>query len=333
MNDNLLKVLADIDKQFGKGSTITGDQKVPIQRISTGSFGLDIATGGGYGEGRMVEVYGLESSGKTTLIIHGMIEAQKKYPNKHLAIIDSEHAFDTEYATMLGLDCTKLVVSQPSNGEEGLEIMDRLVSSGEFSFIALDSIATLVPKAELEGEMTDSSMGLQARMMGKALRKLTGLISKSNTVVIFSNQVREKLGVMFGNPETTPGGNAMKFYASQRIKLNKSQGDKGADGIQTNTHIKATVIKNKLAPPFKTCEYDIEFGKGISKSGELIEIGLKLGFIKKAGSWYSVELDGENVNIKLGQGSTGAKQTLEDNPELAELLEANIHKHLQEIEN
>lgn len=331
MNDNLLKVLADIDKQFGKGSTIAGDQKVPIQRISTGSFGLDIATGGGYGEGRIVELFGDFSVGKTTLLIHGMIEAQKKYPKKHLAIIDSEHAFDTDYATMLGLDCTKLIVSQPSNGEEGLEIMDRLISSGEFSFIALDSIATLVPKAELEGEMTDSSMGLQARMMGKACRKLTGSISKTNTVVIFTNQTREKIGVVYGSNIAMPGGNAMKFYASQRIQLNKSQGDKGADGIQTNTHIKATVVKNKLAPPFKTCEYDIEFGKGISKSGELVEIGSKLGFIKKAGSWYSVELDGET--IKLGQGSTGAKQTLEDNPELAELLEANIHKHLQEIEN
>jgi recombination protein RecA len=331
MNDNLLKVLADIDKQFGKGSTIAGDQKVPIQRISTGSFGLDIATGGGYGEGRIVELFGDFSVGKTTLLIHGMIEAQKKYPKKHLAIIDSEHAFDTDYATMLGLDCTKLIVSQPSNGEEGLEIMDRLISSGEFSFIALDSIATLVPKAELEGEMTDSSMGLQARMMGKACRKLTGSISKTNTVVIFTNQTREKIGVVYGSNIAMPGGNAMKFYASQRIQLNKSQGDKGADGIQTNTHIKATVVKNKLAPPFKTCEYDIEFGKGISKSGELVEIGSKLGFIKKAGSWYSVELDGET--IKLGQGSTGAKQTLEDNPELAELLEANIHKHLQEIED
>lgn len=329
MNDSLLKTLAEIDKQFGKGSTITGDQKVSIQRISTGSLGLDIATGGGYGEGRMVEVYGDFSSGKTTLIIHGMIEAQKKYPEKYLAIIDSEHAFDTDYATMLGLDCTKLIVSQPSNGEEGLEIMDRLISSGEFSLVALDSIATLVPKAELDGEMADSSMGLQARMMGKAMRKLTGTISRTNTVVLLSNQIREKLGVTWGNPETTPGGNAMKFYASQRIKLNKSQGDKGADGVQVNTHIKATVVKNKLAPPFKTCEYDIEFGKGISKVAELVELGSKFGFIKKAGSWFSVEIDGEA--IKLGQGATGAKATLEDNPELAELLEANIYKHLEEL--
>lgn len=329
MNDNLLKVLADIDKQFGKGATIAGDQKIPIQRISTGSLGLDIATGGGYGEGRMVEIYGDFSSGKTTLIIHGMIEAQKKYPKKYLGIIDSEHAFDTDYATMLGLDCTKLIVSQPSNGEEGLEIMDRLISSGEFSFIALDSIATLVPKAELDGEMADSSMGLQARMMGKAMRKLTGTIARTNTVVLFTNQVREKLGVTWGNPETTPGGNAMKFYASQRIKLNKSQGEKGADGIQVNTHIKATVIKNKLAPPFKTCEYDIEFGKGISKTGELVELASKFGFIKKSGSWYSIDIDGET--IKLGQGATGAKATLEENPELADIIEANIYKHLEEL--
>ena len=316
--DLLKDALADLDKRFGKGATIMGDTVVKVERSRTGSLGLDIITGGGYGRGRMVEVYAPESSGKTTLAIHGMVEAQKL--GGAVAVIDVEHAFDRFYAEALGLDMSKVIFSQPDNGEQALEIAEALIATGKISFLLIDSIAALTPKAEIEGEMGDSKMGLHARLMSQACRKLTGVIGKTNTVVYWTNQIREKIGVMFGSPETTPGGNAMKFYASIRIDMRKSAGDKDKDGQVVNSHVKVKTVKNKLAPPFQVAEFNIIFGKGIDRIGEIIDWSVNIDLIKKAGSWYSYG------DVKLGQGTDGARKFLTENPDIANELEDNIRE-------
>jgi recombination protein RecA len=284
--------------------------------VSTGSIGLDVALGiGGLPRGRVIEIYGPESSGKTTLAIHVIAEAQKK--GGMCAIIDAEHAFDSIYAQKLGVDIDNLLISQPDYGEQGLEIADRLILSGAVDVIVIDSVAALVPKGELEGEMGDSKMGLQARLMSQALRKLTATISKTNTICIFINQLREKIGVMFGNPETTTGGNALKFYSSVRLDIRRMAQIKDGEEAVGN-RVKVKVVKNKVAPPFRQAEFDIIFGQGISKMGEIIDMGVELGVIQKSGSWFSYD------TTKLGQGREAVKQLINDNPELAAELEAKI---------
>ncbi|MEI2275272.1 recombinase RecA [Sphingobacterium sp. ML3W] len=310
--------LDKLEKSFGKGSIMKlGDTAVePIEAISTGSLGLDIALGiGGVPKGRIIEIYGPESSGKTTLATHIVAEAQKK--GGIAAIIDAEHAFDKYYAQKLGVDVENLLISQPDNGEQGLEIADNLIRSGAIDVIVIDSVAALVPKGEIEGEMGDSKMGLQARLMSQALRKLTGTISKTNCCCIFINQLREKIGVMFGNPETTTGGNALKFYASVRLDIRRTSQIKDSDEVSGN-RVKVKIVKNKVAPPFRIAEFDIIFGEGISKVGEIIDLGVEYGIIKKAGSWFSY---GET---KLGQGRDAVKALLFDNPDLMDELEAKI---------
>ena len=308
-----------LEKTYGKGTVMKlSDEKVmDVPAISTGSLGLDIALGiGGIPRGRIVEVYGPESSGKTTLTMHCIAEAQKK--GGLAAFIDAEHAFDKAYAEKLGIDTENLLISQPDNGEQALEIADHLIRSGAIDIIVIDSVAALVPKGELEGEMGESKMGLQARLMSQALRKLTGTISKTGCCCVFINQLREKIGVMFGNPETTTGGNALKFYASVRLDIRRiGQIKESADDI-TGNRVKVKVVKNKVAPPFKVVEFDIMYGRGISKSGEIIDLGVELNVIQKSGSWFSY---GGN---KLGQGRDAVKQLMADNPELAEELERNI---------
>jgi recombination protein RecA len=307
-----------IEKSYGKGSIMKlGDRVVEeIPSISSGSIGLDIAMGvGGYPKGRIIEIYGPESSGKTTLAIHAIAEAQKA--GGIAAIIDAEHAFDPGYASKLGVDINELLISQPDNGEQALEIADNLIRSGAVDIIVIDSVAALTPKAEIEGEMGDSKMGLQARLMSQALRKLTANINRTKTCVIFINQLREKIGVMFGNPETTTGGNALKFYASVRLDIRRIGQIKDGEEAQGN-HTRVKVVKNKVAPPFKKAEFDIMYGEGISKTGEIIDLGVELNVIKKAGSWFSY---GET---KLGQGRESVKLVLRDNPELAQELEAKI---------
>ena len=312
-----------IEKNFGKGSIMKlGDENIQeIEVIPTGSLGLDVALGvGGYPRGRIIEIYGPESSGKTTLAIHAIAEAQK---NGGIAdIIDAEHAFDRFYAQKLGVDVNSLLIAQPDNGEQALEIADQLISSAAVDLVIIDSVAALTPKAEIEGDMGDNKVGLQARLMSQALRKLTATISKTNTTCIFINQLREKIGVMFGNPETTTGGNALKFYASVRIDIRKSTPVK--DGEEVLGHLtKVKIVKNKVAPPFRKAEFDIMFGEGISKVGEIIDLGVEHGIIKKSGSWFSY---GET---KLAQGRDAVKQLLADNPELAEELEAKIVEALK----
>jgi recombination protein RecA len=307
-----------IEKSYGKGSIMKlGDRVVEeIPSISSGSIGLDIAMGvGGYPKGRIIEIYGPESSGKTTLAIHAIAEAQKA--GGIAAIIDAEHAFDPGYASKLGVDINELLISQPDNGEQALEIADNLIRSGAVDIIVIDSVAALTPKAEIEGEMGDSKMGLQARLMSQALRKLTANINRTKTCVIFINQLREKIGVMFGNPETTTGGNALKFYASVRLDIRRIGQIKDGDEAQGN-HTRVKVVKNKVAPPFKKAEFDIMYGEGISKTGEIVDLGVELNIIKKSGSWFSY---GET---KLGQGRESVKTVLRDNPELAQELEAKI---------
>ncbi len=307
-----------IEKSYGKGSIMKlGDRVVEdVPSISSGSIGLDIAMGvGGYPKGRIIEIYGPESSGKTTLAIHAIAEAQKA--GGIAAIIDAEHAFDPGYATKLGVDINELLISQPDNGEQALEIADNLIRSGAVDIIVIDSVAALTPKAEIEGEMGDSKMGLQARLMSQALRKLTANINRTKTCVIFINQLREKIGVMFGNPETTTGGNALKFYASVRLDIRRIGQIKDGEEAQGN-HTRVKVVKNKVAPPFKKAEFDIMYGEGISKTGEIVDLGVELNVIKKAGSWFSY---GET---KLGQGRESVKSVLRDNPELAQELEAKI---------
>ncbi len=294
-----------------------------MEVISTGSIGLDTALGvGGVPKGRVVEIYGPESSGKTTIAIHIIAEAQKK--GGICAIIDAEHAFDSSYARKLGVDVDNLLISQPDYGEQALEIADRLILSGALDVVVIDSVAALVPKSELEGEMGDSKMGLQARLMSQALRKLTATIHKTNTVCIFINQLREKIGVMFGNPETTTGGNALKFYSSVRLDIRRVSQIKDGD-VAVGNRSKVKVVKNKVAPPFRIAEFDIIFGEGISKVGEIIDMGVELGIVNKSGSWFSYDSN------KLGQGRDSVKQLLLDNPALANEIEAKIRAKLTEI--
>ncbi|MFO7829391.1 MAG: recombinase RecA, partial [Bacteroidales bacterium] len=316
--------LDKIDKDYGKGTIMKmGDKAVAdVPSISSGSISLDIALGvGGFPRGRVIEIYGPESSGKTTLAIHAIAEAQKV--GGIAAIIDAEHAFDRFYAEKLGVDVENLLISQPDNGEQALEIADHLIRSGAIDVIVIDSVAALTPKAEIEGEMGDSRMGLQARLMSQALRKLTANINRTNTCCIFINQLREKIGVMFGNPETTTGGNALKFYATVRIDIRKIGQIKDGEDVSGNrTRVK--IVKNKLAPPFKKAEFDIVYGEGISKVGEIVDLSVELDVVKKSGSWFSY---GET---KLGQGREAVKQLLKDNPELAEELENKIKESLIE---
>ena len=322
-----LKLTMDkIDKDFGKGSVMMMSDKGVVEQevISTGSIGLDMALGiGGLPKGRVVEIYGPESSGKTTLAIHVIAEAQKK--GGMCAFIDAEHAFDSVYAKKLGVDIDNLLISQPDYGEQALEIADRLILSGALDVVVIDSVAALVPKSELEGEMGDSKMGLHARLMSQALRKLTATISKTGTICIFINQLREKIGVMFGNPETTTGGNALKFYASVRLDIRRMTQVKDGDEAIGN-HVKVKVVKNKVAPPFRAAEFDIIFGEGISKTGEIIDMGTELGIIQKSGSWYSYN------NDKLGQGRDSVKQLMVDNPEMAKEIEAKIREKIKEMQ-
>ncbi len=311
-----------IEKNYGKGAIMKlGDSPIEdVEVISTGSIGLDSALGiGGLPKGRVIEIFGPESSGKTTLAIHAIAECQKLGGNA--AFIDAEHAFDSSYAKKLGVNVAELLVSQPDNGEQALEITENLIRSGAIDIIVIDSVAALTPKSEIEGEMGDSKMGLQARLMSQALRKLTSTISKTNCCCIFINQLREKIGVMFGNPETTTGGNALKFYASVRLDIRKISQIKDGDNISGN-RVKVKVVKNKVAPPFRIAEFDLVYGEGISKIGEIIDLGVILNVIKKSGSWFSY---GET---KLGQGRDGVKQLLLDNLELADELEAKIRELL-----
>ena len=327
-NNEKLKALQltmdKLDKTYGKGTVMRlSDNKVEdIPAISTGSLGLDIALGiGGLPRGRVVEIYGPESSGKTTLTLHCIAEAQKK--GGLAAFIDAEHAFDRSYAEKLGIDTTNLLISQPDNGEQALEIADHLISSGAIDIIVIDSVAALVPKGELEGDMGDSKMGLQARLMSQALRKLTGTINKTGCCCIFINQLREKIGVMFGNPETTTGGNALKFYASVRLDIRRiGQIKEGADNV-TGNRTKVKVVKNKVAPPFKVVEFDIMYGEGISKVGEILDLGVELSIIQKSGSWFSY--NGE----KLGQGRDAVKNLLLDNEGLMDELEIKIRNMIK----
>ncbi|GGK59857.1 recombinase RecA [Rufibacter glacialis] len=308
-----------LDKTYGKGTVmkLNDTQVVDVPAISTGSLGLDIALGiGGLPRGRVVEIYGPESSGKTTLTMHCIAEAQKK--GGIAAFIDAEHAFDKSYAEKLGIDTENLLIAQPDNGEQALEIADHLISSGAIDIIVIDSVAALVPKGELEGDMGDSKMGLQARLMSQALRKLTGTINKTGCLCIFINQLREKIGVMFGNPETTTGGNALKFYASVRLDIRRiGQIKEGPDSI-TGNRTKVKVVKNKVAPPFKVVEFDIMYGEGISKVGEILDLGVELGVVQKSGSWFSYSGD------RLGQGRDAVKQFLLDNEELMQEIENKI---------
>lgn len=318
----ILLAVDKIDKDYGKGSVQKMSDKPVVDNgaISTGSIGLDLALGiGGLPRGRIVEIYGPESSGKTTLATHIIAEAQKL--GGMCAIIDAEHAFDSDYAEKLGVDIENLFISQPDYGEQGLEIADRLCSTGGFDVILIDSVAALVPKAELEGEMGDSKMGLHARLMSQALRKMTATIDKTNTLVIFINQLRDKIGVMFGSPETTTGGNALKFYASVRLDIRRQVQIKNGDEVIGN-HIKVKVVKNKVAPPFKIAEFDLFFGEGISKSGEIIDMGVALGIIQKSGSWFAYD------TTKLGQGRDAVRELLKDNPELMQELELKIYQKL-----
>ncbi len=320
-----LKLTMDrMDKTYGKGAVMRmGDAAVEeVDVIPTGSLGLDVALGiGGYPRGRVVEIYGPESSGKTTLTLHAIAEAQKK--GGIAAFIDAEHAFDRTYAEKLGINTEELIISQPDNGEQALEIADNLIRSGAIDIIVIDSVAALTPKSEIEGEMGDSKMGLQARLMSQALRKLTGTISKTHCVCIFINQLREKIGVMFGNPETTTGGNALKFYSSVRLDIRRSSQIKSGDSVDGN-RVRVKVVKNKVAPPFRMAEFDVMYGEGISKVGELIDLGVEHDVVTKSGSWFSYE------DTKLGQGRDAVKTLLKDNPDLADEIEAKIKAKLAE---
>ena len=316
--------LDKLDKTYGKGTVMKmGDKAVEeVEVIPSGSLGLDLALGvNGYPKGRVIEIYGPESSGKTTLTLHAIAEAQKA--GGIAAFIDAEHAFDRNYAEKLGVDIENLIISQPDNGEQALEIAENLIRSGAIDIVVIDSVAALTPKSEIEGEMGDSKMGLHARLMSQALRKLTGTISKTNCTVFFINQLREKIGVMFGNPETTTGGNALKFYASVRLDIRRSSQIKDGENVIGN-RTKVKVVKNKVAPPFKTAEFDIMYGEGVSKTGEILDLAVEFEIIKKAGSWFSY---GET---KLGQGRDAVKVLIKDNPELADELEQKIKEMIKE---
>ncbi len=323
----LQSTMEKIEKNYGKGAVMKlGDRATEkVDVISTGSINLDAALGvGGFPKGRIVEIFGPESSGKTTLAIHAIAECQKG--GGIAAFIDAEHAFDSFYAKKLGVDIDNLFVSQPDNGEQALEIADNLIRSGAIDIIVVDSVAALTPKAEIDGEMGDSKVGLQARLMSQAMRKLTSTISKTNCCCIFINQLREKIGVMFGNPETTTGGNALKFYASVRVDIRRIQAIKDGDQNIGN-RVKVKIVKNKVAPPFRTCEFDLMFGEGISKLGEIIDLGVELNIIKKSGSWFSYG------DMKLAQGREALKQLLRDNPELCDELEGKVRAALMEKSN
>ena len=316
--------LDKLEKTYGKGTVMKlGDapvEEVPV--IPSGSIGLDIALGvGGYPRGRVIEIFGPESSGKTTLALHAIAEAQKE--GGIAAFVDAEHAFDRFYAQNLGVDLENLIISQPDFGEQALEIVDNLIRSGAIDIVVVDSVAALTPKSEIEGEMGDSKMGLQARLMSQALRKLTANISRTQSTVIFINQLREKIGVVFGNPETTTGGNALKFYATQRLDVRRIGAIKNTKGEILGNRTRVKVVKNKVAPPFKTAEFDIMYGEGVSRTGEILDWGVELGIIQKSGSWYSFD------GTKIGQGREAAKKMLDDNPELREELEARIYAALK----
>ena len=324
-----LKLTLDkLDKAYGKG-TVMKLSDTPVQdvdAIPSGSLGLDLALGiGGYPRGRVVEIYGPESSGKTTLTLHAIAEAQKA--GGIAAFIDAEHAFDRFYAEKLGIDLDNLIISQPDHGEQALEIADNLVRSGALDIIVIDSVAALTPKSEIEGEMGDSKMGLQARLMSQALRKLTASINKTNCTMIFINQLREKIGVMFGSPETTTGGNALKFYASVRLDIRRSTQIKESDGNVAGNKTRVKVVKNKVAPPFKMAEFDIMYGEGVSKVGEILDLAVELDIIKKSGSWFSYD------DTKLGQGRDAVKSLIKDNPELMDELEAKVRSVVDPQEN
>ncbi|MBF0694071.1 MAG: recombinase RecA [Flavobacterium sp.] len=319
--------LDKLDKTYGKGTVMKmGDRAIEeVETISSGSLGLDLALGvNGYPKGRIIEIYGPESSGKTTLTLHAIAEAQKA--GGIAAFIDAEHAFDRSYAEKLNVDVENLIISQPDNGEQALEIAENLIRSGAIDIVVIDSVAALTPKSEIEGEMGDSKMGLHARLMSQALRKLTGTISKTNCTVFFINQLREKIGVMFGNPETTTGGNALKFYASVRLDIRRSSQIKDGDNVIGN-RTKVKVVKNKVAPPFKTAEFDIMYGEGVSKTGEILDLAVEFEIIKKAGSWFSYG------DTKLGQGRDAVKILIKDNPELADELEQKIKTSIKENMN
>ncbi|UOB15953.1 recombinase RecA [Abyssalbus ytuae] len=324
-----LKLTLDkLDKAYGKGAVMKmGDSAVEeVEVIPTGSIGLDIALGvGGYPKGRIIEIYGPESSGKTTLTLHAIAEAQKA--GGIAAFIDAEHAFDRFYAEKLGIDIDNLIISQPDHGEQALEIADNLIRSGAIDIVIIDSVAALTPKSEIEGEMGDSKMGLHARLMSQALRKLTASISKTKCTVIFINQLREKIGVMFGNPETTTGGNALKFYASVRLDIRRSTQIKDTGGEVSGNKTRVKVVKNKVAPPFKSAEFDIMYGEGISRVGEILDLGVEYEIIKKSGSWFSYG------DTKLGQGRDAVKTLLQDNPELLEELEGKIKEALKTLQS
>ena len=319
-------VLDKMDKAYGKGAVMRmGDSAIEedIPVIPSGSLGLDLALGvGGYPRGRIIEIYGPESSGKTTLALHAIAEAQKQ--GGTAAFIDAEHAFDRYYAQNLGIDIENLIISQPDNGEQALEIADNLIRSGAIDILVIDSVAALTPKAEIEGEMGDSKMGLQARLMSQALRKLTATVNKTKCTIIFINQLREKIGVMFGNPETTTGGNALKFYSSIRLDIRRSTQIKDGNNDASGNRTRVKVVKNKVAPPFRLAEFDIMYGEGVSKVGEVLDIGVDMGIVKKSGSWYSYD------DARLGQGRDSVKDVLKDNPELMEEIESKIKAELAE---
>ena len=316
-SEALKLAMAQITKQFGDGSIMKLGEtpKMDVELLPSGSLSLDLALGGGYPKGRIIEIYGPESSGKTTLALHAIAEIQKQ--GGQAAFIDAEHALDPAYAKRIGVDTANLLISQPDNGEQALEICDTLVRSNAVDLIVVDSVAALVPQAEIDGEMGDAQMGLQARLMSQAMRKLTGIISKSRATVIFINQIRMKIGVMFGNPETTTGGNALKFYASVRLDIRRVTSLKDGDNVVGN-QVRVKVVKNKVAPPFRKAEFDIMFGEGISKSGEIVDLGVEYGIIKKSGSWFSYG------DTRLAQGRDAVKQLMQDNPELADELESKI---------
>ena len=320
----LQAAISKIEKDYGKGSIMKlGDEKIEqVEVIPTGSISLNVALGvGGYPKGRIIEIYGPESSGKTTLAIHAIAEAQKA--GGIAAFIDAEHAFDRFYAAALGVDIDNLIISQPDNGEQALEIADQLIRSAAVDIVVVDSVAALTPKKEIEGDMGDNVVGLQARLMSQALRKLTSTISKTNTTCIFINQLREKIGVMFGNPETTTGGNALKFYSSVRLDIRRVTAIKDGDNVIGN-QVRVKIVKNKVAPPFRKAEFEITFGEGISRVGEIVDLGVEYGIIQKSGSWFSYN------DTRLAQGRDATKQVIKDNPELAEELEAKIMEAIKE---